>query len=252
MNRAHSLRRRFSLFLHRWHRRIGVCASLFVIWMVLSGWLLNHTSAFNLDQHLLHSSLLAQRYGLQVEMPQQVFNADQHWLVQTADSVLLDGKKINAVLAQPVGMVSRSDMVFVADNTQLLLLTVDGGIIDKLAGSLLPIARITQMGNGCNGAVISDGEKHFVSVDGIAWSECNDAVGWSRAQALTDNQRKIIEPILQPGISLEKLLLDLHSGRFLGRFGPFFIDLVGLGLLLLALTGLWMFGHGARRRRARH
>lgn len=252
LHHALSRRRKISLVLHRWHRRIGVLACFFVVWMVISGWLLNHTSALDLAQRSIHSSLLAQRYGLRTDMPTQVFNANQHWLVPSQDGLLLDGKKIEATLPQPVGMVFSNNILFVGGSAQLLLMTADGAAIDKLSGSLLPIARIAKMGAGCNGVVIADDGKNFATSDGLAWTQCNDVVEWSRPQALTDSQQKLLAPIIQPGISLERLLLDLHSGRFLGSWGPYFIDAVGLGLLVLALSGLWMYTQHARRRRHLH
>ena len=39
----------------------------------------------------------------------------------------------------------------------------------------------------------------------------------------------------------EQLLLDLHSGRFAGRYGPLAVDLLALLLVTLSLTGAWLF-----------
>jgi hypothetical protein len=255
MNRshyAHSLRRKFSIFLHRWHRRIGVFASFFVIWMVISGWLLNHTAALQLAQRAVHSPILMQRYGLHADMPQAAFNAGSHWLVATPETMFLDGRKIETIAIQPIGMASIGGNLFIADNSQLILLGFDGAIIDKLSGSALPIARIEKIGSGCGGVAIASDSNYFVSVDSVRWSNCSGAVEWSSPQTLTAQQQKIIAPIIEPGISLERLLLDLHSGRFLGHWGPYFIDAVGLGLLVLALSGLWMYAQHARRRRHLH
>jgi hypothetical protein len=52
-----------------------------------------------------------------------------------------------------------------------------------------------------------------------------------------------------PGISLERLLADLHSGRILGREGPLLVDLLGLALAALGLSGTWVFARSPRRNR---
>jgi hypothetical protein len=252
MSHAHhalSLRRRISLALHRWHRRIGVCASLFVIWMVVSGWLLNHTAALDLGRRLVHSTALARHYGLQSGMPRFVFAVGAHWLAQTPQALFLDGKKIDAALNQLLGMASAHDVLFVADNSQLLLLDAQGGLIDKLSGSALPLPRIERIGAGCAGIVIADAEKSFSTADGISWAECGENPRWSAARPISETQQQILAAIVEPGISLERVLLDLHSGRILGAWGPYFIDLVGLGLIALALSGLWMYAQQARRQR---
>ena len=41
-----------------------------------------------------------------------------------------------------------------------------------------------------------------------------------------------------PSISLETVILDLHSGRFFGQFGVLVIDIVGLLICILSITGL--------------
>ena len=43
------------------------------------------------------------------------------------------------------------------------------------------------------------------------------------------------------GVSYERVLLDLHSGRLFGRGGEFVVDAAALCLLSLALTGSYMF-----------
>ncbi|MFT5351416.1 MAG: hypothetical protein ACI9MF_002239 [Gammaproteobacteria bacterium] len=43
------------------------------------------------------------------------------------------------------------------------------------------------------------------------------------------------------GLSLERILLDLHSGRLLGNAGVFIVDLAALFFVFLALSGSWMW-----------
>jgi len=50
----------------------------------------------------------------------------------------------------------------------------------------------------------------------------------------------------------ERVLLDLHSGRIFGRFGPWVMDLAALLLVFLAATGPWLWWRQRRKRRARH
>lgn len=38
----------FRLLLLRWHRRLGLFAAVFLIWLAVSGILLNHTASLNL------------------------------------------------------------------------------------------------------------------------------------------------------------------------------------------------------------
>ena len=47
------------------------------------------------------------------------------------------------------------------------------------------------------------------------------------------------------GLSWERLLADLHSGRILGAAGTYFMDFIALSLIVLSMTGLFQW----RRRR---
>ena len=47
-------------------------------------------------------------------------------------------------------------------------------------------------------------------------------------------------------LPIERLLLDLHSGRFFGRFGPWVMDAAAVLIVLLGVSGTWIW---LRRRR---
>lgn len=78
--------------------------------------------------------------------------------------------------------------------------------------------------------MIANADRQLVTQDGVAFADCLDSPQWSREAALTKKQRKQLVPLLCSGVSLERVLLDLHSGRFFGSWGPYFVDALGLGL----------------------
>lgn len=252
MNSAHRSRaRRISLVLHRWHRRFGVLVSVFVLWLAISGWLLNHTAFLNLAQRSITTPLIAEHYGLHTELPTKIFNAGAHWLTFNDTMTWLDGKPLASALSQPLGLVEGERALYVANATTLLLLEKNGAPIDSERVDLLPIKNIARLGYGCGGIVISDTKMIYASGDGIKWQRCDSDVRWSSASPLSAPQRATIEPLVQPGVSLEKLIQDLHSGRFFGAWGPLFVDFVGLIFVVLALSGLWMFAHQRKQRTLR-
>lgn len=247
-NRTHPLRRRFNLGLHRWHRRIGVTTGVFLAWMAISGVLLNHTAVLDLAQRHLTSNFIATHYGIRSEIPAQLFIADQHWFIANDEAALLDGKKIKQKFSKPSGMVARDNILFVADVADLLLLDSTGELIDKVAA---PIA-IERIGLGCNGVVIANAEKQMVTIDGATFSECAGAVEWAHTENLSASKRAELTPLLRSGVTLERVLLDLHSGRFFGAWGPYVVDAVGLGAIVLAVSGILLFVRHQKLKIARH
>ena len=65
---------------------------------------------------------------------------------------------------------------------------------------------------------------------------------WSGSDKLPGNlERTLIRKYRGKGLSLEKLLLDLHSGRIFGGAGVYLIDLSAIIFIILAVSGWWLW-----------
>ena len=226
--------------MRRWHRWFGVIASLWVLWLVSTGWALNHTATLGLDHVELHQSWLTRWYGLASAAPQSGFASAGHWMAGNEEHWLLDGKPLANSTGTPIGMVSAGGMVYVASTHALLIYTPDGRLVDKLDGAALPENPILRIGRAGDSVVLA-GKQNFVSRDGLAWQPLAAPAEWSAAVALPEKLRAAYAPSFQPAVVLERVISDFHSGRVLGRFGPMIVDLLGGALAILALSGIWMF-----------
>ena len=72
-----------------------------------------------------------------------------------------------------------------------------------------------------------------MSVEGVAWA--------APALAPPIIQRSLLDQYRGSGLSWERLLLDLHSGRLFGSIGVYIMDLAAIALLLIALSGVWVW-----------
>lgn len=242
--------RKLPRLFFRWHRRIGVSAALFLMWIVISGWLLNHSDSLNLARKEIHSPALANWYKIHYQVPTQGFVHNNHLLISNDDTLLLDGKKINTTFTGSLGVAADKNLIAIASANEVLLLDEQYQVIDKLDKSSLPLPTITKIGTGCNGILISDNLQHYSSNDGVDWQPCSELISWSQQETLNTQQMAQAESQLVPAISLEKVIVDLHTGRFFGTYGAYVVDAIGLCLLLLALSGLWLFfklGHKSNR-----
>jgi hypothetical protein len=246
MNRA-KIHHTIAFFLRRWHRRIGLAASFFVLWLVASGWALNHTETLGLAHIPIQQAWLLRWYGLKGNVPETGFLSNGHWLITNAEVTLLDGTPVPVHLPHPVGIAGTRDLLFVADETSITILTSDKRIVEELRGSQLPVEKIRRIGVS-NNRVVIDGKSLFATRDGVEWVRFSDLVNWTEPQAIPHEMRLSAAAFMQGNLPLERVLLDFHSGRVLGRFGPYFIDLIGLLFSLLAISGVWMYA----RRQGRH
>lgn len=236
-----------SLFL--WHRYMGLCAALFVLVLSTTGLLLNHTADLDLDQQHLANELLLDWYGVPKQFPARAYGTANHWVINIDQRVYLGDKPMVGMSMYLVGVSEFQQMVVLADEHQLALLTPSGELVERIdAGQGLPCTP-QSIGLTTQPRLVircKDGSQQE-SEDLLNWQPSQSNVNWSKPatapQAMLDAaQRHARHSVL----TLERALLDLHSGRLFGRAGVWLFDIAGVLMLLLAGTGVW---HWAKRKR---
>jgi hypothetical protein len=240
----------------RWHRSIGVSTSIFVVLIVISGLVLNHTHKLGLDKyHISHPSLLSW-YGLKEPGQLQSFAVGKHWLTFAGSQLYLDDNSV-AVVSGGVGAVRNGDWLIAAGSDELLLLNLDGELIERQPWGHPEAGKINALGRFENGAIVvrSADELWLADSDFLEWKKLEAGVTpphWSsRGIAPAVMQQNIVRQYQGSGLSLERLLLDIHSGRIFGTTGMILYDLVALTLGLLALSGLLLWVRGQRNGRGK-
>jgi hypothetical protein len=240
------------LFLRRWHARIGSAAVVFFLLLAVTGVVLNHAAALGLDARYVHATWLARWYGIAAEPPRRAFRTAKHDLVAANGRWMLDGRVSGETFPQPIGLVELSDVIVVASSASLYLYGKDGALIERLESNALPAIPIQAIGAGARRVVLRTASGTFESGDALSWQTgTRGAIAWSAPADLSIAERETYAERLGPGISVQRILLDLHSGRFAGRYGPLAVDLLAVFLGVLSLSGAWLFLK-RKHRRERH
>ena len=143
-------------------------------------------------------------------------------------------------------------MVVVASSASLYVYGNDGALIDRLEQDALPAVPVQAIGAGGQRLVLQTASGTFQSNDALSWQPAlHDAIAWSAPAELSAGERQRYAELLEPGIPVQRLLLDLHSGRLVGRYGPLVVDLLAVFLAVVSLSGAWLFLK-PRHRRERH
>ena len=242
---ARHKRHTLGVFLHRVHRWLGVGVSLFVIFLVLTGWALNHTAELGLARLSVQVPWISAWYGLRGKVPATGYMAGGRWLIASEYGSVFDGKPTAFKLRDPIGMTATLDLIAIASRDELILVDSQGRLVDRVATTQLPTGAIVRIGAAQN-RIVLQGTAIYASADGLTWTPFTQDVEWSTPQLLPPNQQ-VYAKQLAPALPLERIMQDVHSGRILGSYGPFLIDAVGLLFLLLAGSGLWMFFRHRRR-----
>jgi uncharacterized iron-regulated membrane protein len=77
-------------------------------------------------------------------------------------------------------------------------------------------------------------------------------VAWSKPMSLDPIYQEKLSQRFQPSLPLERVMLDIHSGRILGSYGPIVMDVVAIVLSVLSLSGVWIYLRSVRRNKKQH
>lgn len=212
------------LWLLRWHRRIGVLLSVFLLWMVISGVLLNHSDDFHLDQQVISSKILLNGYNVQ-PTGNPIIIADK--TLSLSKSGLYLAQQNLGDCSTLLGVMRLKDLIVVACPQHLLLLTNTGELIDQ-SDSLHGLQQTFTAANQQNNEV-------FLQVNETTYRLNTDDLSLSLSTIRPNTWLKPIEPSVR--ISIERWLLDAHSGRIFGGLGKWFVDAFALVLIVLVLSG---------------
>ncbi len=82
-----------------------------------------------------------------------------------------------------------------------------------------------------------------VNLDILEWNEHEFLeANWSSASEITESlKNNVLKQYRGTGLPIERVLLDLHSGRIVGVWGIYLVDLVAVLFIIIAITGIWMW-----------
>jgi len=242
---------RFTAFL--WHRRAGLAAIILVIILAVTGLMLNHTEELGLDETFIESPMLLNWYGLEPQGEIVSYAAGEHSVSQWDRQVFLDNRPLSTGSQQLHGAVFAQQMIVAAFDSELLLLTPDGELIDRVPTGQ-SFSTIRRIGVKYQRPVVETaGPLYYMADEHILdWDvTLDDGVVWSQPSAPDAERTETLRRAFRGnGLSLERVLLDLHSGRIFGTYGPYLMDAAAVALLWLGGSGLWVWW--SRRRKLKH
>lgn len=211
--------RRPPRWFRRGHRWVGVSLLVFVLFLAITGITLNHSADLGLDRRYVSWSWILDAYGMGPPEPY----AGKVMLGPLA--VVGDGKRVHVLLASGE-----------------LVESIDLGA--SLSGSIERVGRL-----GDRAVLQSGGSLHRSDADVTAFEPWADGaatdVSWSAAVEPDAAGLEALQIAWRGrGVTVERFLLDLHSGRILNFPGTLLMDIVAACMILLGVSGLVL----ARRR----
>ncbi len=230
-----------------WHRRFGIVAALLVLVLSLTGLALNHTETLRLDERFTSAGWLLDWYDIQAPDTSTTHQAGESRVTLLGDQLYLDRRVLPGQFSRLAGAVVSGGFVVVAADGAILVLTPDGQVVDRLGAESGVPPGIDALGLGPDGSVVlraGDG-LYAAAIQALEWARIDQGdseIRWSAPESLPGEDLRVLQRDFRGRVlSVERVVLDVHSGRIAGRFGPLLMDGAAILLLLLALTGSWLW-----------
>jgi hypothetical protein len=244
--------KRFTAFL--WHRRIGLFALVLVIILAITGIMLNHTEKLNLDNTFVNNSALLNWYGIKPKDEPVSFRIENetqsHVISAWNKQLFFDDIKVTTLDQTIHGAIGAEEFIVVALDNEIILLSYDGEFIERVSTSI-SFSNIQRLGMKYKRPVIETSEPLYYMADEhiLDWDVIIDEdIQWTAQYTLSDDEREqLLVAYRGNGLKLERVILDLHSGRIFGQYGIYIMDAAAIALLWLSLSGLWVWS--SRRRK---
>jgi hypothetical protein len=242
---ARRIRRR--ALLATWHRRLGLTASAVVLILAVTGIALNHTDALGLDERHVRAPWLLSWYGIEAPLDATAFELAEGRVTRLGERLYFAGRAVEQDVGRVAGAVSMDGLVVLAVDGDLLVLTAEGDRVERLGREDGVPAGIVRLGLDAEGQMMVDASHGLYRADPqlLSWGHAAGVPGTIRWAAPAEPDEASLDELRQDYLgnilTLERVLLDLHSGRILGTVGPWVMDAAAILLLVLALTGIWMW-----------
>jgi len=245
--------RRARQWFRRGHRWVGLSAVVFVLFLAVSGVTLNHASDLGLDRHYVGWSWVLDAYGIQAPAPSASFEDGGHRGTLLGERLFLDGLDTGQRLSMLTGFVAVDQFVLATAEQGAHLFTPSGELVESIdlqAGLPGPIERLGRVEGR---AIIQSSGQLFRSDAEFAgfepWEISPSAeISWSVPTPPDATELAALDAAWRGrGLTVERMVLDLHSGRIFDMSGVLLMDLVALCMIVLGLSGLLLSNSRYRR-----
>ncbi len=234
-----------------WHRVLGLFAAVPLVWVVITGALLNHTVDWKLDRIMISHPWVLGVYGMTPQGEPRGVKIDDHEVTEWDGLIFIDGKSVD-LNGRLQGVAKSGEGLVVVTDSQVIRLDATGRVIELLDEVSLPALPLTGVHAGEGALHLKNAAGWHRVLDGWLDFEKTESTFESQVLAPLADQARIEQLRVvwsDGGLPVSRVLLDLHAGHFLGSFSKYFYDLVAVATVWLCVTGLILFFRKPRRPR---
>lgn len=233
-----------------WHRILGMLSALPLIWVLITGALLNHKEDFGLDETEIASPIVLAAYGMTpTGNPMSAVCAGK--VITYWDGQVFFQDSAIELSGDFLGAVADGDGVAVVSSESVVRLGPEGEFIEVIDELSLPSLPLLGVARSEASVMVKNADGwHAADAEWLEFSHQSTlSLQPTDLQVLEDDElkKRIARSWSGGGVSLSRLVLDLHAGNFLGSFAKYFYDFVVICTLWLIGTGLILQYRTSRR-----
>jgi PepSY-associated TM region len=226
-----------------WHRRIGVLLSIPILVLAITGLILNNSKLFKLDKIYITNQAILSWYGMTPKSQPKTIQVNDLWVTELDGIAYVNDNVIAEDVTDLTGAGNfEKTIVFSTTDAIFLIYKKSKRLIEKLGSEALPPGKILTC------LTINDrlhidttsGQFSFNSDLTEFYPEDRSALPSPKFSQLPKQiYEKILEDWRGRGLSLWRILLDIHDGTFFGKIGSWLADISAVAIVLLVFSGIF-------------
>lgn len=230
-------------FARKWHRWLGLLAALPVLWIALSGLMLNHAERLGFNDRMVTSAWVLRHYNQIPEGKPYAFLVGDRIITGWSGELFLD-QKLLPLQGELVGAVAFKGQLIIATPEKI-------AVFDGSDDLLLELDDLSLPGTPVQAVEVVDEQFHLKSAnqtfvlsdDFFSAEKASIEIASVSPKELLPADEKVLTKAIHSrrGMPLSRVILDAHSGNIFGWPGWVITDLAAVGLIILTLLGLRLY-----------
>lgn len=241
-------------WIRRAHRWIGAVAAIFLILLAVTGIALNHSEGWKLDRHYVSWTWLLDAYGIHAPAPSASFADKGYRATLVSATLYFQGRPVAENAAALTGLAVVEPIAVAGLDDAVLVMTVSGDVVERIDLSSQLGGRIQRVGRTGTAFAVAGGDRLLVSDAEVTAFQVaagplpENSVAWPQASAPSAAELETLNEVYRGrGLTAERLIADIHSGRIATAAGRLVMDVVAILLVLLSASGLVLWARRGRR-----
>lgn len=226
-----------------WHRWLGLVAAIPLLWLSISGLLLNHAAFLGLKESEVSTGWILKKYNQVPEGDPRGIQVGDRKVSQWGKLLFLDHEDLQ-LNGNLVGGVAVKNRLVIATDERVAIVNGSGEMeldLDELSLPPLPVEGVGVEGQQL--VLRSAGEIYRFSDDFLSFEEAEISLSTTSLSLLEDGARDELESAIRTrnAMPLSRVILDAHSGKLFGLPGTLLTDLAAISVIVLTILGLRLF-----------